>query len=110
MHVEHVSEETQKRRQDKIADARKRDEYRRAHGLNDGQGILGGWIGRSDEERHSLSPALREGRGLPAPAVEPDASPVRIEPVDADTGKGEDVYVDFEGHPVPVKKKWFGIW
>ncbi|KAI9878444.1 MAG: hypothetical protein M1830_000879 [Pleopsidium flavum] len=88
LHTAHISAETAERRRKKVEDVRKRGEYRRAHGLEGGQG-LGGW--RAKEDGEELGPALAvEGAG------------VRVE-------DGEGVYKDWEGRKKPVRK-WLGIW
>ena len=109
MHVEHISAETQERRRRKVEDVRKRAEYRKAHGLDQGESILGGWTAKTDAE--SMGPAFREGGAeapRPAPETTVELAQLTVENIE---GKGgEDVYVDFEGKKQPVKKKWFGIW
>ena len=110
MHVEHVSAETQERRRRKVEDVAKRSEFRKAHGLDQNEGLLGGWTAKPDSE--VLGTGVREGTapvpGLrrPATAVEVDQSPIAQSEREGEEG----VYVDFEGKPQPVRKKWFGIW
>lgn len=108
MHVAYVSEQTAERRRQKVADVRKRSEYRKAHGMDGGEGMFGGWTARSDTE--VMGPGLREGGGevrAPSPETTMELAKATVENVE---GKAEEAtYVDFEGKKRPVKK-WFGIW
>ncbi|KAF2484304.1 hypothetical protein BDY17DRAFT_323171 [Neohortaea acidophila] len=102
MHVDHTSAEVAERRKQKVDDVKKRSDYRKAHGMEDGG--LFGWTAKTDEEE--LGPALREGGGSgPNPAVD-IASPTAV----IDTKAEEHVYLDFEGKTQVARKKWFGIW
>lgn len=85
-------------------DVQKRSEYRKAHGIGQEEGVLGGWTAKSDAQL--MGPALREG-GSPESAVEAmDASPIA-----AAEAPPEGMFVDFEGKLQPLpRKKWFGIW
>lgn len=94
MHVDHVSQETGERRRQKVEDVRKRSEFRKAHGLDDGG--FGGWTAKSDAE--VMGPGMKEG-GEVAGLAEVRGG-----------GAGEQEYVDFEGKPVVGRKKWFGSW
>lgn len=109
MHVEHVSAETQERRRRKVEDVRKRSEYRKAHGLDQNEGVLGGWTAKTDAE--TMGPAFREGNVTAAPPGPETTMELTKATVENIEGKAsEDVYVDFEGKKQPLKKKWFGIW
>lgn len=109
MHTEYVSEQTAERRRQKVADVRKRSEYRKAHGIDE-EGMFGGWTVKSDAE--ALGPAIREGgqpiSPRPGPETTMELAKATVENVE---GKGEeDTFVDFEGNRRPLRKKWFGIW
>ncbi|KAL8866947.1 MAG: hypothetical protein Q9198_008701 [Flavoplaca austrocitrina] len=93
MHTDHISAETAKRRKKKVDDVQKRSRYRKAHGLEEEQG-LGGWTAKTDAD--SLGPAIPTG-DLPGDDASPQAT------VDKST------YVDFDGKRRPVKR-WLGIW
>lgn len=88
-----MSAQTAERRRKKVEDVQKRAEFRKAHGIDQGEGF-GGWTAK--EEGEGLGPALGAAAGAGAAAV----------------GAGADekgVYTDFEGRKKPVKK-WLGIW
>jgi hypothetical protein len=117
LHVAYVTAQTAEKRKQNVDDVRKRADYRKAHGLEQGEGIFGGWTAKSDEE--TMGPALKENNvqvaststSTSAPAPEP-----ALEPAQGTSGNvagqavgGADTYVDFEGKQRPVKK-WFGIW
>ncbi|KAI4221265.1 MAG: hypothetical protein L6R36_007027 [Xanthoria steineri] len=93
IHTDHVSAETAERRKKKVDDVQKRSRYRKAHGLEDEQG-LGGWTAKNDAD--SLGPSIPTG-DLPGDEASPQA------PSDKPT------HADFEGRSRPVKR-WLGIW
>lgn len=99
MHVQYVSAQTAKMRQDKVDDVMKRSEYRKAHGLEDGEDKLGGWTAKSPTDISNA--AVREGgkASLQAPSA-----------LESPTAVDTETYVDFDGKQQPIKKKWFGIW
>ena len=107
MHVDHVSQQTAERRRQKVEDVRKRSEFRRAHGMDDG--AFGGWTAKTDAE--VMGPGMTEdGVGAVRAAVREGGTvglPSRVERVVEAT---PDAYVDFEGRPQEVRKKWLGIW
>ena len=110
MHIAYVSEQTAERRRQHVADIRKRSEYRKAHGMDQDEGMLGGWTARSDAE--VMGSGMREGGGA-APAVPGPETTMELmqENVRNVGGQGEeDTYVDFEGNRKEIKKKWFGVW
>lgn len=93
---------TAEHRRQKVEDVRKRSEYRKAHGLEDGSGgTFGGWTVRRDEE--VLGSGMKEGGegvggvvgGVGGGAGETEAAMAR-------EGGGERVK-----RPV---RKWLGIW
>ena len=108
MHVSYVSEETAERRRQKVADVKKRSDYRKAHGMDDNT-MFGGWTAKTPAEE--MGPALSEGGDVPrrpGPETTMELARTTVENIE---GKGEqDTYIDFEGRSQPVKKKWFGIW
>ncbi|KAI9805448.1 MAG: hypothetical protein M1825_000699 [Sarcosagium campestre] len=97
LHTAAISAETADRRKRKVDDVQKRNQYRKAHGLDGEQG-LGGWTAKSNDEL--LGPALpsKIPRHEPADAVAPGQS-----------DKTADAYTDWEGRKKPLKK-WLGIW
>lgn len=108
MHVAYVSEQTAERRRQKVADVKKRSEYRKAHGIDDSS-MFGGWTAKTPAEE--MGPALSESSEelrRPGPETTMVLARATVENIE---GKGEeDTYIDFEGKRQPVKKKWFGIW
>lgn len=94
MHVAYVSAQTAEMRKQKVDDVKKRSEYRKAHGIEESEGVLGGWTAR--EENYATSPAAREGGQVDFSQPSQEGQ--------------EETYVDFEGKQQPLKKKWFGIW
>lgn len=109
MHVAYVSNETAERRRQKVEDVKKRAEYRRAHGMEGGEGVLGGWTARGEGEE--MGPALREGAvelGM-GKGREREMEAAAANAVAEEATRAEATYVDFEGKEQPVRKKWFGI-
>lgn len=86
MHLAYTSAQVAEQRRQKSDDVKKRAQFRKAHGLEDNDGKLGGWTARDE-----LSPQ------------------VAIVPENVAQEKQE-TFVDFEGKEQPLKKKWFGIW
>lgn len=116
MHVAYVSAETAERRRNKVEDVKKRAEYRKAHGLEGGEEVLGGWTARDDGKE--IGPGLREGAvefgrigQQPAPEKAMEVAAATAVPGDVASLKAREMYVDFEGNEkeVPTRKKWFGI-
>jgi len=87
---------------------RKRGEYRKAHGLDQGEGF-GGWTARGEGEELGtglkvLGGAVDGAAGLEG-LVEGGERRGELE-----TGQGQEaVYADWEGRKKPVRK-WLGIW
>ncbi|OQO12104.1 hypothetical protein B0A48_02743 [Cryoendolithus antarcticus] len=114
LHSENLSREVSERRRQKVEDVQKRAQFRKAHGLEEPEGVFGGWTAKADEE--VLGGGMREG-GMPG-EVGPDLAIVDQSPVARDVvateaaEKQPEIYVDFEGKERPVQeaKKWFGIW
>ena len=104
MHTVHISAVTAERRKKKVEDVQKRAQYRKAHGLDQNQG-LGGWTAKTDEEM--LGPALKtDGAvGLNVGA----GSEVGLSRAIDEGAAQDNVYVDWEGRKKPIKK-WLGIW
>jgi hypothetical protein len=110
MHTDYVSAQTAERRRQKVEDVRKRSEFRRAHGMDDGgEGVFGGWTAKRDEE--VMGPGMREGGEFSAPSRLP---PTRDESAGAPRDQekvNEDTYTDFDGARQPIgSKKWLGVW
>lgn len=125
LHVAWTSEQTAAMRKQKVEDAGKRREFRKAHGLEEkGQkGFLGRWLKADEEEEEAkkeavvAQAAVREGGAvLDATPVAADVTPPRegdtvVGVVKDAVEKDRKTYVDFEGKEQPVQqKKWFGIW
>lgn len=112
LHTDYVSAETAERRKKKVDDVQKRSRYRKAHGLEDQQGI-GGWTAKSNE--NSLGPALlsqelpHQINASPDDEISPKAAEAESKEVSVKVDDDESSYVDFEGRRRPVKK-WLGIW
>jgi hypothetical protein len=115
MHVEYVSAQTAERRKNKVDDVKKRSDYRKAHGIAQGEGIFGGWSAKSDDE--NIGPALVTDRSSRVDDASPQAT-VKVDAAREDTvsgavggaKEGEEVFVDFDGKKQAAPKKWFGIW
>lgn len=118
LHTARISAETAERRKRKVEDVRKRGEYRKAHGLDQGEGF-GGWTARGEGEE--LGTGLKvlgggvgsggDGGGAVDGAVGLEG---RAEDGEGwggmEKGKGQEaVYADWEGRKKPVRK-WLGIW
>lgn len=104
MHIAYTTEQVAEKRRQKVADVRKRAQYRKAHGIEE-EHVFGGWTAKSDEEML--------GGGMKESGLEGGAAQVDVEGQSPRDGPGkarQDTYVDFEGNTQPVKKKWFGIW
>ena len=100
MHAEHVSAETAERRKRKVDDIDKRNEFKRAHGIDveeGGKGLLGGLLGDGKNE---------DGKAAEGVVGAVDASPVA--PVEEPLEAEKPAYTDFEGRKRPLKK-WLGI-
>ena len=105
MHTAYISEETAKRRKQKVDDVQKRALYRKAHGLDKEQG-LGGWTVKGEDEM--MGPALATD-GAVGRELNPESAEAMGNGKEAHTAAGEGVYTDFEGRKRPIKK-WLGIW
>lgn len=109
MHTDYITAVTKERRKQKVDDVQKRSEYRKAHGIAQGEGIFGGWTAKADEE--SVGPALRDESASPTftRGVDMQKAAEDIEEHAAQNSKP--TFVDFDGKTQPVEqKKWFGIW
>ncbi|GAB7364377.1 hypothetical protein MBLNU230_g4920t1 [Neophaeotheca triangularis] len=120
LHVAWTSEQTAAMRKQKVEDAGKRREYRKAHGLEEegSKGFLGRWLKADEEETKEAAEAAAVREGGNVIDATPVAADVRA-PEEGDTvvgvvkdavSKDGETYVDFEGKERPVQKKWFGIW
>ncbi|KAI1869357.1 uncharacterized protein JN550_005987 [Neoarthrinium moseri] len=87
LHEEHISAETAEKRRRKVDDVAKRNEYRKAHGLDSAQGIES-WTGPSQPA--PLAPAAAPAEA-PAEQKQPEVQP--------------DLYIDENGK----RKKFWGI-
>lgn len=112
LHVAYVSAQTAEKRKQKVDDVQKRSEYRKAHGLDQDEGVFGGWTAKGDTE--PLQPALREGNvqfgAQPGPETAADLAHDVKENVVGQAGESEEAYVEFDGKKQPMRRKWFGIW
>ena len=110
MHVDYTSAQTAERRQGKVEDVRKRSEYRKAHGLDQDEGVLGGWTAKS--EAQAMGPALREGGDMlrrTDDKVAKKHGDLQGAP-EQQGNRPDETFVDFEGKLQQTRKKWFGIW
>lgn len=116
MHVQALSVETAEKRKMVADEAKRRKEYLRHHGLDDGEsGLLKRWGLGVEETPREKEDRLRREREeeLNRRAIEntggvvPAPKPVKI-PAERE-GDEEGQYRDFEGRERRVKK-WFGIW
>ncbi|MCJ1288601.1 hypothetical protein MMC34_000129 [Xylographa carneopallida] len=104
MHTAHISAVTAERRKKKVEDVQKRAQYRKAHGLDQGEG-LGQWTAKADAEM--LGPSLKTDRAI---GVEVGAgNGIGLGKAADENVAHDNVYVDWEGKKKPIKK-WFGIW
>jgi len=83
LNTEYTGIQTAERRKKRVDDVGKRAQYRKAHGLDQDEGI-GGWTAKTDEE--SLGPSIVVGDGSVA------------------------VEQQVERQKRPPVKKWLGIW
>lgn len=121
LHTAQISAETAERRRRKVEDVRKRGEYRKAHGLDKGEGF-GGWTARGEGEELGtglkvLGVGVGVGEGVGGVVgvgkeeEEVGETVVRRERSgEEQSGKEQEaVYADWEGRKKPVRK-WLGIW
>lgn len=114
LHVAYVSAQTAEKRKQKVDDVRKRSEYRKAHGLDQDDGMFGGWTAQGDGE--NKKPVLVEGGAQlksssgPETAVGMAPATTQNENIVGQAGESEEIYTDFEGKRQTAKKRWFGIW
>jgi hypothetical protein len=109
LHSQYISMQTAEYRRNKVDDVRKRAEYRKAHGLNEAEGVFGGWSARDDKSGDVVVKKTEEGLGevgSEMPVVK-ESGVVGAAVVDKEGA--EEMYTDFEGRRKPIKK-WLGIW
>ncbi|KAG9551253.1 hypothetical protein KCU77_g4482, partial [Aureobasidium melanogenum] len=109
LHSQYVSIQTAELRKNKVDDVRKRAEFRKAHGLNEEEGVFGGWSARDSGEKKEEGEILGSvGNEMPvSKEVQKEREVLEATTVDKE-GAGE-TYTDFEGKRRPIKK-WLGIW
>ncbi|KAG9947843.1 hypothetical protein KCU85_g5567, partial [Aureobasidium melanogenum] len=111
LHSQYISIQTAELRKNKVDDVRKRAEFRKAHGLNEEEGVFGGWSARDSGEKKEEE----ESEGLGAVGNEmPVSKEVQkerevLEATTVDKENAGETYTDFEGKRRPIKK-WLGIW
>ena len=103
LHSQYISIQTAEYRKNKVDDVRKRAEYRKAHGLNEGEGVFGGWSARDDKSE------VKQGEVLGAVGNEMVVGKESVAEAAVDKEGAEEMYTDFEGRKRPIKK-WLGIW
>ncbi|KAK6006127.1 hypothetical protein QM012_006537 [Aureobasidium pullulans] len=113
LHSQYISIQTAELRKNKVDDVRKRAEFRKAHGLNEGEGVFGGWSARDGgavEKKDEAEEVLGVvGNGVSgAKDVQKEREVLEATAVDRE-GAGGETYTDFEGKRRPIKK-WLGIW
>ena len=111
LHSQYISIQTAELRKNKVDDVRKRAEFRKAHGLNEEEGVFGGWTARDggakkEEEKDEGLGAL--GNEMPV-GKEVQKEREVLEATAVDKEGAEQTYTDFEGKRRPIKK-WLGIW
>ncbi|THW52546.1 hypothetical protein D6D21_00896 [Aureobasidium pullulans] len=107
LHTEYISAQTAEHRRQKVEDVRKRAEFRKAHGLNEGEGIFGGWTARGDGE--VMGTGAKEGGEVVERQGQKEKEVLEaVGEEEAASADGE-AYTDFEGRRKPIKK-WLGIW
>lgn len=110
LHSQYISIQTAEYRKNKVDDVRKRAEFRKAHGLNEAEGVFGGWSARDDKSGGEKVQS-KEGEALAAVgnemAVGKESGALAAAAVDKEGA--EEIYTDFEGRRKPIKK-WLGIW
>ena len=108
MHVDYMTEQTAEKRRQNVEDARKKAEYRKAHGIGQ-DGLFGSWDVKSDAE--TLGSGMKEGGAVgakPEPQILMDQAKATTDNL---RGNGEEEkYVDFDGNTKTAKKKWLGFW
>ncbi|KAI0013274.1 hypothetical protein F4779DRAFT_613805 [Xylariaceae sp. FL0662B] len=67
MHEEHISAETAEKRKRKVDDVAKRNEYRKAHGIEPPQSF---WSSKSEEKAAEPAPVVESSEPQPVPAEE----------------------------------------
>lgn len=109
MHVAYVSAQTKEKRKQKVDDVQKRSEYRKAHGIAQGEGIFGGWTAKTDEE--AVGPALKDESASPSFSRGVDLEKAVEDAEQTAAQNAKETFVDFDGKTQSVEqKKWFGIW
>lgn len=112
LHVAYVSAQTAEKRKQKVDDVKKRSDYRKAHGLDQGESFFGGWTAKDDDEEKG--PALKDGdvqvAAPPSAETTMDLAQGATNTPSGQDGESERTYIDFEGKKQPAQKKWFGIW
>lgn len=112
LHSQYISMQTAEYRRNKVDDVRKRAEYRKAHGLNEAEGVFGGWSARDDKSgeqgvKQTEAEVLGAvGNEMP---VAKESQSVAAAAAAVDKEGAEEMYTDFEGRRKPIKK-WLGIW
>ena len=104
MHVNARSVEVQAQRDRKLEDLQKRDQYRKAHGIEDSQYVFG--FGRRlykvDKKEEEEKVGDGDGDAKREPTIE--------EKLEEQRRARREEYVDIYGRKKPVVKKWLGIW
>lgn len=109
MSVHETSTETAIRRKRNLDDVQKRNAYRKAHGIEESQG-LPGWFGKEEDQAVGANAMAGNSDGAVGASIgEDDASPTRVEAPASRRDSKEAPYVDWDGNRKPVKK-WLGIW
>jgi hypothetical protein len=112
LHSQYISMQTAEYRRNKVDDVRKRAEYRKAHGLNEAEGVFGGWSARDDRsgevEKDKQQAEVLGAVGNEMPVAKESQSVVATAAA-VDKEGAEEMYTDFEGRRKPIKK-WLGIW
>ena len=117
MHVDYVSTQTGEMRKQKVEDAKKRAEFRRAHGLEQSEdekyrgSFAARWFGQGEEKPPEVRRDDDGGNteALAVAVVEPAISAPMANTM-GEAGNREGVLITAEGTELPAKKKWLGVW
>ncbi|KAI4785100.1 hypothetical protein E4T44_14210, partial [Aureobasidium sp. EXF-8845] len=99
LHSQYISMQTAEYRKNKVDDVRKRAEFRKAHGLNEAEGVFGGWSARDD--RSGDEGGVKKGKVEGLGEVGEEMAVTKEGGVEAaavvDKEGAEEMYTDFEG-------------
>ncbi|KAI5203577.1 alkaline ceramidase-like protein [Aureobasidium subglaciale] len=109
LHSQYISAVTAEQRRNKVDDVRKRGEFRKAHGLEEQEGVFGGWSARDATTQEVVQEGVLAGVGNEMPVQKETQKEKEVLEAVVDKEGGAEAYADFEGRRKPIKK-WLGIW